>query len=161
MQEAAARDMAQRQAAAANNNKSNGGESELNRIAQAAAEQHMMDLEASQASLRMNTGDDTHAEQQLNLLRALQAAEMGEHAGIPPHVLHEMSMLGMDPSDPENIQAILHMMAQQEQENARPEEHYLTIAQNGTFDGSRSRTVQASSRMLMLRLAPTISPLQV
>ena len=131
MQEAAARDMAQRQA---NENSGGGGDSEMSRIAQAAAEQHMMDLEASNASLTMDTGgDDSQAEQQLNLLRALQAAEMGEHGGIPPHVLQEMSMLGMDPNDPESIQAILHMMAQQEQENARPDEHYLTIAQNGKF----------------------------
>ncbi|KAL3917672.1 MAG: hypothetical protein SGILL_004602 [Bacillariaceae sp.] len=82
----------------------------------------------------MDTGvddDDAQAEQQLNLLRALQAAEMGEQNGIPPHVLQEMIQLGMDPNDPESIQAILQMMAQQEQENARPEEHYLTIAQNG------------------------------
>lgn len=136
MQEAAARDMhhqQQQQQQQANNN-------DMSRIAaQQTAEQHMMDLEASSATITMDTDDvedddanSTHAEQQLNLLRALQAAEMGEQSGIPPQVLQEMSMLGMDPNDPESIQAILQMMAQQEQENARPEEHYLTIAQNGT-----------------------------
>lgn len=129
MQEAAARDMAQR---LANENNGGGvGDSEMSRIAQAAAEQHMADLEATNASLTMDTGGDDSQAEQINLLRALQAAEMGEHGGIPPHVMQEMSLLGMDPNDPESIQAILHMMAQQEQENARPDEHYLTIAQNG------------------------------
>ncbi|KAG7357302.1 PAS/PAC sensor hybrid histidine kinase [Nitzschia inconspicua] len=129
MQEAVARDLQRQQG-------NGGGDNSISRIAQQAAEQHMMDLEASQASLSMDTGGDSHVEQQLNLLRALQAAEFGEQAGglgggIPPHVLQEMAMLGMDPNDAESMQALLHMMAQQEQENFRPEEHYLTMAQNG------------------------------
>lgn len=135
MQEAAAREMQQRQA--------NGGgdSSSMSRMAQKVAEQHMMDLEASQASLAMDSGENAQVQQQLNLLRALQAAERGDHGGggsgsgaggIPPHIIQEMSMFGVDPNDPESMQAILHMMAQQELEHARPEEHYLTIAQNGT-----------------------------
>jgi hypothetical protein len=92
-----------------------------------------MDMESSNASLSMDTtAEDIQLEQQLGLLRALQAAEMGEHGGgLPPHILHEMNMLGMDPNDAESMQALFQMMAQQEQENARPDEHYLTIAQNG------------------------------
>ena len=48
-----------------------------------------------------------------------------------PNLLQEMSMMGIDPNDPESVQSLLQLLAQQEQENARPEEHYLTIAQNG------------------------------
>lgn len=137
MQEAAARDMQQRQTNGGGS--SSGVDNTMSRLAQQAAEQHIMDLEATQVSPVMDTGEEAHSEQQLNLLRALQAAEMGEQAGgsaaaggIPPHILQEMSMLGMDPNDPESMQALLQMMAQQEQESSRPEEHYLTIAQNGT-----------------------------
>lgn len=139
MQEAAARDAAAA-AAAASGNSGNGdvaGSGGMNRVAFQAAEQYMMDLEASNASLTMDTTDDNlQLEQQLGLLRALQAAEMGDQGGgVPPHILHEMNMLGMDPNDAESMQALFQMMAQQEQENARPDEHYLTIAQNGTKFG--------------------------
>lgn len=48
-----------------------------------------------------------------------------------PNLLQEMSMMGIDPNDPESVQSLLQLLAQQEQENVRPEEHYLTIAQNG------------------------------
>lgn len=152
MQEAAARDLQQRQTNSGGGGGSSGVDNTMGRFAQQAAEQHMMDLEATQASLTLDTGEDTHSEQQLNLLRALQAAEMGEQAGggaaaggIPPHILQEMSLLGMDPNDPESLQVLLQMMAQQEQESSRPEEHYLTIAQNGTSQ------IHASSRK---RIAP-------
>jgi hypothetical protein len=136
MQEAAARDMQQRQT----NGVAASGSSVMGRIALQAAEHHLVDPEASEATLSMDTiGEDVHVQQQLNLLRALQVAEMGEYGGgggggtcIPPHVLQEMSLLGMDPNDAESIQALLQIMAQQEQEITRPEEHYLTIAQNGT-----------------------------
>jgi hypothetical protein len=43
-------------------------------------------------------------------------------------------MMGLDPNDGE-VQSLLQMLAQQEQlqESQRPDEHYLTIAQNGRF----------------------------
>jgi hypothetical protein len=133
MQEAAARDMQQRQA----NSVATSSGSVMGIIAQQGAEQHLMDLEASQATLSVDTmGEDVHAQQQLNLLRALQVAEMGDcyggGGGKLSHVLQEMSLLGMDPNDAESIQTLLQIVAQQEQEHSRPEEHYLTIAQNGT-----------------------------
>jgi hypothetical protein len=135
MQEAAARDAAAAAAAASGNTGNRvdvAGSGGMNRAAFQAAEQHMMDLEASNASLTMDDDNNLQLEQQLGLLRALQAAEMGDHGGgVPPHILHEMNMLGMDPNDAESMQALFQMMAQQEQENARPDEHYLTIAQNG------------------------------
>jgi hypothetical protein len=134
MQEAAARDIQQRQA----NGIADNGSSAMGRMAQQAAEQHLMDLEASQATLPMDTvGEFAHVQQQLHLLQALQVAEMGEYggggSGMPPHVVQEMNLLGIDINDAESVQALLQIMAQQEQESTRPKEHYLTIAQNGTL----------------------------
>lgn len=62
--------------------------------------------------------------EQLVFLRALQEAEEGEQAEL----LQRMIELGQD--DP-SVQALLQLLAQEERENSRPEEHYLTIAQNG------------------------------
>lgn len=62
--------------------------------------------------------------EQLVFLRALQEAEEGEQAEL----LQRMIELGQD--DP-SVQALLQLLAQEERENTRPEEHYLTIAQNG------------------------------
>ena len=81
----------------------------------------------------MDMMDDSSASlgidaEQLGFLRALQAAESGDQAGMAD----EMHMMGLsgNASD-ENMQSLLQMLAQQEQENSRPDEHYLTIAQNG------------------------------
>jgi hypothetical protein len=137
MQEAAARDAAAARGNTSGNSPSSSiGNDAMARAAQLAAEQYMMDMESSNASLSMDmggiSGHDAQLEQQMGLLRALQAAEIGDHhGGVPAHILQEMNMMGMDPNDAESMQALLHMMAQQEQEHARPEEHYLTIAQNG------------------------------
>jgi hypothetical protein len=53
-------------------------------------------------------------------------------------LLQEMSMMGVDPNDPDSVQMFLQLLQQREQQerqqagmNARPEEHYMTIAQNG------------------------------
>jgi len=53
----------------------------------------------------------------------------------------EMSMMGVDPNDPDSVQMFLQILQQREQQeeherqqagmNARPNEHYMTIAQNG------------------------------
>ena len=139
----------------------------MNRAAFQAAEQHMMDLEASNVSLTMDDDNNFQLEQQLGLLRALQAAEMGDHGGgVPPHILHEMNMLGMDPNDAESMQALFQMMAQQEQENARPDEHYLTIAQNGKnifdlecflgLDFSATRVLEIISSHSTLLISPFV-----
>jgi hypothetical protein len=78
-----------------------------------------MDMDASNASLGMDS-------EQLGFLKALQAAEASGQA----HLLDDMNMMGMNPNDA-SMQSLLQMLTQQEQENARPDEHYLTIAQNG------------------------------
>jgi hypothetical protein len=85
--------------------------------------QMMMDnMEESIASLSMDS-------EQLGLLRALQAAEMGDHSTLQ----ESFNMMGMDPNDASSMQSLLHLLAQQEQDISRPDEHYLTIAQNGKF----------------------------
>ena len=84
-----------------------------------------MDMDSSNASLGIDA-------EQLGFLKALQAAEQsGDQSGY----LEEMHMMGLagNASD-ENMQSLLHMLAQQEQENSRPDEHYLTIAQNGEYN---------------------------
>lgn len=114
----------------------------------------MMDMDASGSSLGIDN-------EQLGLLQALQAAQMRDEEQQQvtieqqqlylqqqkqnqqnqeilealiqqnPNLLQEIQMMGIDPNDPDSVQSLLQMLAQQEQENARPEEHYLTIAQNG------------------------------
>lgn len=79
-----------------------------------------MDMDASDASLGMDP-------EQLAFLRAMQAAEMGDQASM----MHDLGMMGIGNSANDSVQSLLQMLAQQEQENNRPEEHYLTIAQNG------------------------------
>jgi hypothetical protein len=70
---------------------------------------------------------------QLGFLKALQAAESGDQSGV----VDEMHMMGLGNSNDESMQSLLQMLAQQEQENSRPDEHYLTIAQNGEYRYSR------------------------
>jgi hypothetical protein len=82
-----------------------------------------MDMDAS-ASNPMMDGD------QLAFLHALQGSDMGDQS----HLLGDINMMGLDPNDG-GVQSLLQMLSQQqqEQENQRPDEHYLTIAQNGRF----------------------------
>mmetsp|Transcript_11693 Transcript_11693/g.33654 ORF Transcript_11693/g.33654 Transcript_11693/m.33654 type:complete len:1299 (-) Transcript_11693:91-3987(-) len=67
--------------------------------------------------------------EQLAFLRAMQAAESGDQASM----MHDLGMMGIGNSGNDSTQSLLHMLAQQEQEqeNQRPDEHFLTIAQNG------------------------------
>lgn len=79
-----------------------------------------METDASDAGLDMDP-------EQLAFLKAMQAAEMGDRASM----MHDLGMMGIGNSANDSMQSLLHMLAQQEQEMHRPEEHYLTIAQNG------------------------------
>lgn len=83
--------------------------------------QATMDMDASNASLGMDS-------EQLAFLEAMQAAEMGDQANL----MQDINMMGLNQND-NSVQSLLHMLTQQEQENARPDEHYLTIAQNGKY----------------------------
>jgi hypothetical protein len=62
--------------------------------------------------------------EQLVFLQALQAAEAGDQATLL------QNMMDLNQNDP-NVQSLLQILAEKEQEIARPTEHYLTIAQNG------------------------------
>ncbi len=92
-----------------------------------AQERHMhqdslMDMDASNPNLGMDPD-------QIAFLKAMQAAEMGDQAST----MHELGMLGLGGAAAnDSVQSLLQMLRQQEQESHRPEEHYLTIAQNGT-----------------------------
>ena len=77
------------------------------RDANGRGQQEPTDMDASSSSLGIDG-------EEMRLLRAMQ----------------EANMLGLNSND-QSMQALLQMLAQQEQENARPEEHHLTIAQNG------------------------------
>jgi hypothetical protein len=81
-----------------------------------------MDMDASNS---MMDGD------QLAFLHALQGSDMGDSQA---QIMGDINMMGLDPNDGE-VQSLLQMLSQQqqEQENQRPDEHYLTIAQNGRF----------------------------
>ncbi|KAL3937504.1 MAG: hypothetical protein SGBAC_007416, partial [Bacillariaceae sp.] len=81
--------------------------------------------------------------EQLVFLQALQEAEEGEQAEL----LQRMIELGQD--DP-SVQALLQLLAQEERENARPEEHYLTIAQNGMIlEATKTATGYPPDALLM------------
>jgi hypothetical protein len=90
------------------------------REASGGGQQASMDMDASSASSLGMDGEH------MGFLKALQAAETGDQA----HLLQDINMMGLNPND-QSVQSLLRMLAQQEQENARPDEHYLTIAQNG------------------------------
>ena len=79
-----------------------------------------MDMDASDPTIGMDP-------EQIAFLQAMQAAEMGDNADM----MHDLGVMGFGNSPSESVQSLLHMLAQQEQESHRPEEHYLTIAQNG------------------------------
>lgn len=80
-----------------------------------------MDMNASNENLNMDA-------EQMAFLQAMQAAEMGDQANM----MNDIGMMGLDGGGhDESVQSLFHMLAQQEQENQRPDEHYLTIAQNG------------------------------
>jgi hypothetical protein len=79
-----------------------------------------MDLQYSDEDVGMNP-------EQIAFLRAMQAAEMGDQASM----LRDLGMMGMGNNANDSVQSLLQMLAQQDQELRRPEEHYLTIAQNG------------------------------
>lgn len=83
----------------------------------------IMDMDSSNPHLGMDPD-------QIAFLKAMQAAaEMGDHAST----MHELGMLGLGGAAAnESVQSLLHMLRQQEQDSHRPDEHYLTIAQNGT-----------------------------
>jgi hypothetical protein len=91
------------------------------REANSGRRQATMDMDASNASLGMDS-------EQLAFLEAMQAAEMGDQANL----MQDINMMGLNQND-NSVQSLLHMLTQQEQENARPDEHYLTIAQNGKY----------------------------
>jgi hypothetical protein len=83
-----------------------------------------MDMDPSSESEMMMGMDGAD---QFGLLSALQAAELGDQADI----FHDINMMGLNPHGGD-VESLLQMLQkQQEQENARPDEHYLTIAQNG------------------------------
>ena len=91
------------------------------RDANGGGQQEPTDMDASSSSLGIDG-------EEMRLLRALHAAGVSwEEANIHQNI----NMLGLNSND-QSMQALLQMLVQQEQENARPEEHHLTIAQNGT-----------------------------
>jgi hypothetical protein len=103
-----------------------GGGGDSSRIEIPQQEQHesrhssSMDMDSSDQHLGMDP-------EQLAFLKAMQAAEMGDQANM----MQDLGMMGLGNSANDSVQSLLQMLAQQEQENHRPEEHYLTIAQNG------------------------------
>ncbi|CAB9496104.1 Peroxide stress-activated histidine kinase [Seminavis robusta] len=110
-----------------------GDDSQMDAAAMHAAAMHAAELE-------MQDQQDQHMMDQEDL-RLLQAIEMQLQAGqMDMEVLEEL-LSGRAGVSPEVQQALLHMLAQQEQEQQlaaaavsnRPDEHYLTVAQNGTI----------------------------
>ena len=114
MQEAAARD-AQAQASSGHHHQGHPQEPDA-----------AMDMDASNPNLNMDA-------EQIAFLQAMQAAEMGDQANM----MNDIGMMGLAGGNEDNVQSLLHMLAQQEQENQRPDEHYLTIAQNGKTNVAR------------------------
>ena len=79
----------------------------------------------------MDASNSMMDSEQLAFLQALQGTNMRDSQA---HLMEDINMMGLDPNDGE-VQSLLQMLSQQqqEQENRRPDEHYLTIAQNGRF----------------------------
>lgn len=88
------------------------------------AERQHHDSEIDMDSSNTNIGMDP---EQLSFLKAMQAAEMGGQSNM----MSDLGVTGLGNSSNNSVQSLLKMLSQQEQDNHRPEEHYLTIAQNG------------------------------
>lgn len=123
-------------------------------------EEHMGDDEAMDAAAAAAAMHHAELEQQQMMdqedLQIIQALEsMGGQLDME---LLEEILSGRAGASPEVQQAILQMLAQQEQEQAmeqqlaqqamnnRPDEHYLTVAQNGTCFSSVSGRAQDTWR---------------
>ena len=91
------------------------------------AQQIQEEEEESQPGLMDVSSSYSMDAEQLMFLQALQQAEAGDQADI----LQEMMRLNQSDASMESLLQILAQ--QQEAENARPSEHYLTIAQNGNY----------------------------
>lgn len=138
MQEAAARDAAAAASAAAASNYLGGGggyHHQQQQCQQQQQQQHHHDYGISENhqlhhhhphmmmdNMDESVGSLSMESEQLSLLRALNA-QLGDHRTLQDTI----NMMGLNPNDA----LLLQMLAQQEQEITRPDEHYLTIAQNG------------------------------
>jgi len=83
----------------------------------------------SEMDLQYDDEDSGMNPEQIAFLRAVQAAEMGGQASL----LRDLGIMGLGNGANDNVHSLLQMMAQHDQETRRPEEHYLTIAQNGAL----------------------------
>ena len=74
-------------------------------------------------------------EQQFYHEQQQQQAQYGSAEDYNQMLLQEMQIMGIDPNDPEGVQFFLQLLQQREeqerQQEDRPDEHYMTIAQNG------------------------------
>ncbi|VEU37453.1 unnamed protein product [Pseudo-nitzschia multistriata] len=69
-------------------------------------------------------------------------------------ILQEMQLMGIDPNDPESVQLFLQLLQQREepewQQPKRPDEHYMTIAQNGMIlEATKTITGYSPDSLLM------------
>jgi len=76
-------------------------------------------------------------------------------------LLQEMQMMGIDPNDPEGVQfflQLLHQREEQERQQAdRPDEHYMTIAQNGMIlEATKTITGFSPDTLLMTSAYDTV-----
>mmetsp|Transcript_20836 Transcript_20836/g.51671 ORF Transcript_20836/g.51671 Transcript_20836/m.51671 type:complete len:1367 (-) Transcript_20836:90-4190(-) len=76
-------------------------------------------------------------------------------------LLKEMQMMGIDPSDPEGVQFFLQYLQQREEQERqqadRPDEHYMTIAQNGMIlEATKTITGYSPDSLLMTSAYDTI-----
>mmetsp|Transcript_13073 Transcript_13073/g.30806 ORF Transcript_13073/g.30806 Transcript_13073/m.30806 type:complete len:1373 (+) Transcript_13073:256-4374(+) len=78
-----------------------------------------------------------HDEQQYYHEQQHQQEQQSQYGGDDYNqmLLQEMQMMGIDPNDPEGVQFFLQLLQQREEQERqqadRPDEHYMTIAQNG------------------------------
>jgi len=76
-------------------------------------------------------------------------------------LLQEMQMMGIDPSDPEGVQFFLQYLQQREEQERqqadRPDEHYMTIAQNGMIlEATKTITGYSPDTLLMTSAYDTV-----
>lgn len=88
----------------------------------------LQDASNSEIDMQYNDEEPEMNPEQIAFLKAMQAADIGDQASM----LHDLGMMGIG-SAHDSVKSLLKMLAQQDQEHRRPEEHYLTIAQNGKW----------------------------
>mmetsp|Transcript_10897 Transcript_10897/g.31653 ORF Transcript_10897/g.31653 Transcript_10897/m.31653 type:complete len:1397 (+) Transcript_10897:356-4546(+) len=126
--------------------------------------EHMMsEMSFMQAGGEKYMDHDQHYQhlQQQHYQQQRQAQSYDHATDNNQMIVREMQMMGIDPNDTESVQLFLQLVQEREeqirQQAERPEEHYMTIAQNGMIlEATKTITGFPPDSLLMTSAYETI-----